>query len=104
MHIAIIFLNNNIITYGFNYYNNNDISIHAEEDAINKLIKKISSNEIKRKKYKILIIRFKINSNNEYELLMSKPCIKCQLLLKNYSYLFKKIYWSVDNNLIDSFN
>lgn len=99
-HIAIIFSGNRVVYVGRNYYNNNDVSIHAEDHAYHGLVQKIRAGLVKNSRFSILVVRVgMVNGVLTYS--MSKPCCKCQNLLKNQS-LIKKVYWSVDNYYIDS--
>lgn len=95
-HVAIIFHDNTIYAYGYNRYNENDDSEHAEHVALKNLINKLSKDKIKPKRFKMLVLR--VHDNNTYS--MSKPCHKCQKLLSSQS-LIKRVYWTTNTNVID---
>lgn len=108
-HIACIFqgkvsyLKNkvNILSFGINKYNDFDCkkpSIHAEHNAINKLI------PLKKKKklesIDILVIRVSRSNNIQ----MSKPCFNCiqimKILPEKKGYKINNIYYSDNNGTI----
>lgn len=98
-HLAIIFKGNRIYSVGYNKYNINDISEHAEYDAIKKLENKIVRENIKIKRFNLLVIRIHyINNNIKFS--MSKPCKNCQKLLLS-QFLIKKVYWTTNDGEID---
>lgn len=97
-HICVITdTQGNPILWGYNYYDLSKCSIHAEEDGIKKLIYYLSRKGYKRHiKYNVYIFRF----NENGDLLMSRPCNKCQIFLEKYSYLIDKIFYSNNNGEI----
>ena len=106
-HISFIIdkNNNNIISYGFNYYLKADkfpYSLHSEINTINKYYKKkLTKNLIKTKK--ILLI-FKITKTGIIG--NSKPCQNCvNYILNNYNNLnLHKIYYSFTGNELKELN
>jgi hypothetical protein len=93
--------NINILSFGINKYSDSDgkkPSIHAEYDAISKLI------PLKRKKklrsIDILVIRVSKLNNIQ----MSKPCYNCIQVMKTLpekkGYKINNIYYSIDNGNI----
>lgn len=86
----------NILSIGMNRYGNNgtfangkSISIHAEHDAINKLIP-----QKRIQKVNLVVIRIKTFGKLNY----SKPCTNCINTMKNYgmykNYRIVNIYYS----------
>lgn len=93
--------NINILSFGINKYSDSEgkkPSIHAEYDAISKLI------PLKRKKklcpIDILVIRVSKLNNIQ----MSKPCYNCIQIMKTMpekkGYKINNIYYSIDNEFI----
>jgi deoxycytidylate deaminase len=99
-HGAIIVENNNkIISYGYNHHftfdNNKGFSIHAEIDALNKILK------MKRKVNNLDLYVVRIGTDNlGNPLKYSKPCLNCTKRLLECG-LINKIYYSAycDDNL-----
>ena len=91
-HGAIIVENNKIISYGYNHHftfdNNKGFSIHAEIDALNKILK------IKRKvkDLELYVVRIGTDSLGN-PLKYSKPCLNCTKKLME-SGLVNRIYYS----------
>jgi cytidine deaminase len=87
-------------TAGYNHYRPNiNQSIHAEEMAINNYLQKLYKKKRReiRKTVDILVIRIGANGN----LLNSKPCKHCVLMMMNVNQLnIKNIYYSDDNGII----
>lgn len=91
----------NILSFGENKYSPTTnlesvrSSIHAEQNAINKLPS--SKNLIK---INMLVLRF----TKKYTLSMSKPCSKCLHHMTNFSpkkgYIIKNVYYSTGDNKI----
>ena len=102
-HIAIITDNGgNILSIGMNSYTMPFGTIHAEDDAINNLLFKVSRGKMKTRLCKRLILYvFAISE----DLKMSKPCSKCQKLLDKYDTWFSRIYYSTGevNNIIERY-
>jgi cytidine deaminase len=101
-HIACCFKDNdNILSFGINYFMNNSLGnkymIHAEHDAIRKL----PYNDKRRKSINILVLRF----TKTNKLCMSRPCLQClQYMLKicpKKGYNVKNIYYSTNNGNIE---
>jgi cytidine deaminase len=99
-HVAMIFLKNNPtnpLSYGTNYLinNHNNITIHAEHDALMRL----KENKKKQKKINIVVIRY----NSFFELCNSKPCSFCLNHMNNIAtykgYIINKVYYSINNNI-----
>lgn len=102
-HIACIFRgkisnikkNLNILSYGINKYSDSDgkkPSIHAEHDAISKLI------PLKKKKKLESIDLLVIRVSRIYNIQMSKPCYNCiqtmKILPEKKGYKINNIYYS----------
>ena len=71
-------------------------TVHAEEDAINKFIKKFhhfSREKLRRLNIKIIVVRYDKNGN----LVNAKPCDNCMRMIQKYG--IKKIEYS-DNGTI----
>jgi len=94
-HGCVIVLKNKVIAVGFNY---NIIpckfSIHAEQDAINKAKKKLSTTELK--KCKLYVVRIGQDSM-ENPLKYSKPCPNCSLSIHNAG--IKNVFYSTNFEL-----
>lgn len=84
-----------VLSIGINQYNANNISIHAEHDAINNLPSTKQTIDVN-----ILVIR--LTKSNELN--MSKPCGNCIRILKSYppkkGYNIKDVYYSDENGNI----
>jgi cytidine deaminase len=91
----------NILSFGENKYSPSTnlesvrSSIHAEQNAINKL--PYTKNPIK---INMVVLRF----TKKYTLSMSKPCRKCLHHMTNFSpkkgYIIKNVYYSTSDNKI----
>jgi len=91
----------NILSFGENKYRPSTnlesvrSSIHAEQNAINKL--PYAKNPIK---INMVVLRF----TKKYTLSMSKPCSKCLHHMTNFSpkkgYIIKNVYYSTSDNKI----
>ncbi len=103
-HVSLLidYRNNNIITYGFNYYLKSDkfpFSLHSEINTINKHYrKKLTKNINKTKKILIILKISKIGVIGN-----SKPCQHCaNYIYNNYDNLnLTKIYYSNKNNILE---
>lgn len=96
-HGAISLYKNKILTKGHNQCLNKDIiftSMHAEMSVIQQL-KRMNLNLKKIKKLTIVVIR--INKNGL--LRQSKPCNKCQHIMKRYG--IKKCIYSNEDGKLD---
>lgn len=100
-HGCVIVYQNKIVSTGYNkssnYNNNNYRSIHAEKDAIFKLVKnnKFQNKNI-RNNCSLYVVRIKQNTN---ELKYSKPCKDCiKNIVENN---IGSIYYSTDSSFID---
>jgi len=109
LHKHISFLintkNNEILSYGFNYYLNSNkfpFSLHSEVNVINKHYKKkLTKNMLKVKKNLIIIKLSKIGIIGN-----SKPCRHCaNFIYNNYDNLkLSKIYYSTKQNILEELN
>ena len=93
LHVAAIIIKNDIISIGINYFPNcDDMTIHAEVNAINKL----KNNKGKLKNVNLVVIRF---SPNLYLLGNSKCCIECILkmsMIRQKGYRINKVFYSTE--------
>ncbi len=98
-HIACVFTENNktcnILSIGMNKYNTNDVSIHAEVEAFNKL----KSNRVSKKTKKLSSVNLMvIKTNKQFIYGNSLPCIMCLKSITKLSnikgYKLKNIYYS----------
>lgn len=100
-HGCIIVYKNKIVSTGYNKYsiNNNKTytSIHAETDAISKLIKNNKfQNKGVRNNCSLYVVRIQNGTN---KLKMSKPCKNCIENIKKYN--IGMIYYSTNGTFID---
>ena len=93
-----------LITKGYGFYawgyNKYQIdlkngTIHAEEDAINKL-------KFTKKNIKVNVLIFRVGKNKK--ILSGKPCLNCQKILRNKiwkkGYNLKKVIYTIETNKI----
>jgi len=80
-HGAVVLMNGEIVGRGYNYYDKShaSMSIHSEASAIIDARKRISKKDFK--KCTLLVVR----TNNQNELRLSRPCIKCRELCEYYN-------------------
>lgn len=100
-HGCVLVYNDNIVSEGYNRKDSRfkKYSVHAEEDAINKLPKIYKSKKIMRE-IKLYVVRVSNLLNNEEnfyddELRMSKPCMHCANKIIKAG--INTVYYSVDN-------
>ena len=92
---AVLDKNGNPLIFGSNHYNSNsEISIHAEIDALNKLINRLGR---LRKKIIIDLVIIRTNGGNSF------PCEKCMNRINqlNNKFCFRNIYFTNNNYDID---
>lgn len=102
-HIAIVYHGRTVVAIGYNRWEMNGKSLHAEVDAIQKAQEKILKGIVKVKRFSMLVLRCEVRKNGTIHYSMSKPCERCQkyLALQN---CVRKTYWTVDDCHIDHCN
>jgi deoxycytidylate deaminase len=92
---AAIVIKNEIISIGFNrrkshpfqaQYQTNDkqIYLHAETDAINRALKYISKEDLKKATLYVARVKYRDNKSKRAIWAESKPCIGCQKAISSY--------------------
>lgn len=92
---AAIVIRNEIIAIGFNrkkthpfqaqfQTNDKQIYLHAETDAINRALKYISKDELRKATLYVARVKYKDNRNKKAIWAESMPCIGCQKAISSY--------------------
>lgn len=92
---AAVVIKNEIISIGFNrrkthpfqaqfQTNEQQIYLHAETDAINRALKYVSKEELRKATLYVARVKYKDGRNKQAIWAESKPCIGCQKAIKSY--------------------
>lgn len=92
---AAVVIRNDIIAIGFNrkkthpfqaqfQTNDKQIYLHAETDAINRALKYISKDELRKATLYVARVKYKDNRNKKAIWAESMPCIGCQKAINSY--------------------
>lgn len=99
-HLAIILDNEgNIMSVGYNVFQADNSSIHAEDNAIRNLLNLVQIKRVKERRCRKLIM-YVLSVRKNGNVKNSKPCENCQKILEKYDFMFNKIYYSMTDNII----
>lgn len=95
---AAVVIRNEIVSVGFNrkkthpfqvqfQTNDQQIYLHAETDAINRALRYVSKEDLKRARLYVARVKFENNRSKKAIWAESKPCVGCQRAIKSYGLL-----------------
>lgn len=95
---AAVVIRNEIVSVGFNrkkthpfqvqfQTNDQQIYLHAETDAINRALKYVSKEELKKARLYVARVKFESNKSKRAIWAESKPCVGCQKAIKSYGFM-----------------
>lgn len=94
-HLAVIFENHKLVCWG-----TNNVSMHAEVDALRKLEALQRSHKIKWNKLVLVVVRIKLDWKGDIFFSMSKPCMSCVQSIQQTR--ISHVCWSTDVNCSSS--